>query len=45
MENPFRYGEIVRGSYFTARAAEITQLDSDARSGQNVVIISPRRYG
>jgi AAA+ ATPase superfamily predicted ATPase len=45
MENPFRYGEIVSGSFFTDRADEITDLVSAARSGQNVVIISPRRYG
>ncbi len=45
MENPFRYGEIVSGSFFTDRDAELAALVSDARSGQNVVIISPRRFG
>ena len=45
MENPFRYGEIVSGSFFTDRTRELADLVSDALSGQNVVIISPRRYG
>lgn len=45
MENPFRYGEIVSGSFFTDREHELADLVSDALSGQNVVIISPRRYG
>ena len=45
MENPFRYGEIVSGSFFTDREQELADLVSDALSGQNVVIISPRRYG
>lgn len=45
MENPFRFGEIVRGYHFTGREREIAELTSDIRSGQNVVVISPRRYG
>src|SRR5438552_11482608 len=45
MENPFRYGEIVSGSFFADREQELADLVSDALSGQNVVIISPRRYG
>lgn len=45
MENPFRYGEIVSGSFFTDRERELTDLVGDALSGQNVVVISPRRYG
>jgi len=45
MENPFRYGEIVSGSFFTDRESELAELVADALSGQNVVIISPRRYG
>jgi len=45
VENPFRYGEIVSGSFFTDREQELADLTSDALSGQNVVIISPRRYG
>jgi hypothetical protein len=45
VENPFRFGEIVRGDYFTGREREIADLARDLRSGQNVVVISPRRFG
>jgi AAA+ ATPase superfamily predicted ATPase len=45
MENPFRYGEVATGAHFTDRVAELAELTADLRSGQNVVIISPRRYG
>ncbi|HEV2126707.1 MAG TPA: hypothetical protein VGW38_28445 [Chloroflexota bacterium] len=45
MENPFRYGEVARGTYFTNRRNELAELTADIRNGQNVVIISPRRYG
>jgi hypothetical protein len=44
-ENPFRYGGIARGTHFTDRTAELARLGDDMRSGQNVVVISPRRYG
>ncbi|MBV9355721.1 MAG: AAA family ATPase [Chloroflexi bacterium] len=33
------------GEHFTDRDAEIRELVSDLRSGQNVLVISPRRYG
>ncbi len=45
MENPFAYGIIATGQYFTDRERELAELKLDIRSGQNVVIISPRRYG
>ncbi|MCL5109982.1 MAG: hypothetical protein M1401_14190 [Chloroflexi bacterium] len=45
MENPFRYGEIVTGRAFTDRRTELAELTADIHNGQNVVIISPRRYG
>jgi uncharacterized protein len=45
IDNPFRYGEIVRGPYFAGRTREKAELVNDIRSGQNVVLISPRRYG
>jgi hypothetical protein len=45
MENPFRYGEVVRGAHFAGRVREKAELAADIRSGQNVVLISPRRYG
>ncbi|MGH2458179.1 MAG: AAA family ATPase [Chloroflexota bacterium] len=45
MENPFTYGVVVTGKNFTGRTAELAELKLDLRSGQNVVITSPRRYG
>ncbi len=43
--NPFKFGEAVRGGYFTDREKEIEDLLLDLRSGQNVIIYSPRRFG
>jgi hypothetical protein len=43
MENPFRYGEIVSGTFFTNRDEELAEALADVRNGQNFVIISPRR--
>ncbi len=45
MDNPFRYGSAVSAPYFVGREQEMAELEIDLRSGQNVVIISPRRYG
>lgn len=45
MENPFHYGEVVTGTYFTDRKSELEELVADIHNGQNLVIISPRRYG
>ncbi|MFC1521696.1 ATP-binding protein [Elusimicrobiota bacterium] len=43
--NPFIYGKEVGGKEFCNRKKEIADLLSDIRSGQNVIIYSPRRYG
>lgn len=43
--NPFKFGVIVDGEYFTDREKEIKELASDIESGQPVIIIGPRRYG
>jgi uncharacterized protein len=43
--NPFRYGDVVTGSLFTNRQDELAALETDIRSGQNVVLLSPRRFG
>lgn len=45
MENPFVYGQEVSGDTFCNRTNEIKELISDIKSGQNVIIYSPRRYG
>jgi AAA+ ATPase superfamily predicted ATPase len=43
--NPFRYGALALDEAFTDRADEIAELTADCRSGQDVVIFAPRRYG
>ena len=43
--NPFRYGDVATGEYFTNRSQELGEVIADVSSGQNIVIISPRRYG
>jgi uncharacterized protein len=43
--NPFTYGDLVSDEAFTDREAELAQLTSDLRNGQNVALIAPRRYG
>jgi hypothetical protein len=45
MDNPFRYGDIVEGDYFTNRSIELRDLRGALESGQNVILISPRRFG
>jgi hypothetical protein len=43
--NPFRFGDLALDESFTNRTAEIAELCSDLRNGQNVALIAPRRYG
>ena len=43
--NPFYYGEVVTGENFTDRAAEIERLTAELCGGNNIFLISPRRYG
>lgn len=43
--NPFRFGDVATGQHFTDRTSELKELVRDLRSGQSVLIISPRRYG
>jgi hypothetical protein len=43
--NPFRYGALALDDAFTNRDAEIAELSADIRSGQDVVLFAPRRYG
>ncbi|MCK4233737.1 ATP-binding protein [candidate division WOR-3 bacterium] len=45
MENPFFYGTTVSGKSFTNRQKEIKEIVGDLKSGQNLFIYSPRRYG
>ena len=43
--NPFRFGDVAIGEQFTDRAAELDALLGDLRSGQNVLVLAPRRFG
>jgi hypothetical protein len=43
--NPFRYGALALDEAFTDRTAEVRELIGDVRSGQDVVVMAPRRYG
>lgn len=45
MENPFKYGSVVRGKYFADRRNEIVELKKEMENLSRVFLISPRRYG
>jgi len=41
--NPFRFGNVVTGVYFTNREKEIKEMVSEIKAGQHIVLMSPRR--
>ncbi|MDD2229126.1 MAG: hypothetical protein PHY48_06940 [Candidatus Cloacimonetes bacterium] len=43
--NPFKFGTIVDGEYFTNRVKETAQIKSVLASENHLVMLSPRRYG
>lgn len=43
--NPFKFGTIVEGKFFTDRVAETAQLAQKLDSENHIVLISPRRFG
>ena len=43
--NPFTFGDLALDDAFTDREAEVRELTSDMRNGQNVLVYAPRRYG
>ncbi len=43
--NPFRFGALAQDEAFVDREAELDALLADLRSGQDVVLLAPRRYG
>lgn len=43
--NPFTFGDLALDDAFTDREAEVHELTSDMRNGQNVLVYAPRRYG
>lgn len=44
-KNPFRYGIAVDDPYFVDREQEFSDLNRWLKSGQSIVMYSPRRYG
>ena len=44
-KNPFLFGDIVSGDYFTDRKAELELIKRTVDALQNIILISPRRYG
>jgi AAA+ ATPase superfamily predicted ATPase len=44
-ENPFLFGSLALDDVFVDREPELGALTSDMRSGQDVVLLAPRRYG
>lgn len=45
MENPFKFGTIVDGKYFTDRVEEVAYIKQFIASPNHLVLISPRRFG
>ena len=45
MENPFKFGTVVEGKYFTDRTDEQVYLAQILNSPNHAVLISPRRFG
>jgi hypothetical protein len=44
MENPFKYGGVVRGPYFADRQSELSELAREMKNLNRVFLVSPRRY-
>jgi AAA+ ATPase superfamily predicted ATPase len=45
MENPFKFGTIVDGEFFTDRREELKYVNQVLNSENHLVLISPRRFG
>mgnify|MGYP002674252093 FL=1 len=43
--NPFKYGSVVSGDYFTDRREETAEITSFINSPNHLILISPRRFG
>lgn len=43
--NPFKFGTLVEGEYFTDRVRELDYVKQVLASENHLVLISPRRYG
>jgi AAA+ ATPase superfamily predicted ATPase len=44
-KNPFKFGTVVDGPYFTDREDELIRIDSFLKSENHLILISPRRVG
>lgn len=44
-ENPFKFGTVVDGLYFTDREDELVKINSFIRGENHLILISPRRFG
>ena len=45
MENPFKFGTIEEGDFFTDRVEEVAYIRQFIKSQNHLIIISPRRFG
>ena len=45
MENPFKFGGIVRGPHFADRRKELDELVGEMKNLGRIFLVSPRRYG
>jgi len=43
--NPFKFGTVVDGSYFTDRSNELVEIEQVLNSKNHLILISPRRFG
>ena len=43
--NPFKFGTIVDGIFFTDRISETALLEQKLDSENHIILISPRRFG
>jgi len=44
-ENPFKFGTVVDGNYFTDRESELIKISSFIKGENHLILISPRRFG
>lgn len=45
MNNPFKFGSVVDGPYFTNRIDELAKIETILESTNHLIMISPRRFG
>ncbi|PIU22418.1 MAG: hypothetical protein COT14_01300 [Candidatus Diapherotrites archaeon CG08_land_8_20_14_0_20_30_16] len=45
MNNPFVFGSVVKGNQFCNRQKEIAEISRICKSNNNLILVSPRRYG